>query len=165
MTPVEQPTMLYLPHLKELEVSGICALSNILKAAPNLDELIISFDCLKILMDDESTCDLLQQRIIHLDVGNWASSESDLFQRVMHTLCRVRYLCVRPTRSIILTESILSTILAQSNIDQLTRLTIVAIASEDVNKNLRQLVIDHTHLTIDDSFVVNYFGNCFVLWK
>jgi hypothetical protein len=157
--------MLNLPHLKKLEVMGICALFDFLRAAPNLDDLIIDFDCLKILMDDESTCDLLQQRIICLDVRYWTGIESDLLQRVIRVFCRLCYLCIHLKSSIMFTESVLSAILAHSNIKQLTTLTIVTRAPDDINKNLRQWMIDLTYLTVDDSFVVNHFDNFFILWK
>jgi hypothetical protein len=69
LMPLKQTLLLNLPHLiKQLDVLGICSLFDVLKAAPNIDDLLIDFDCLKILIDDQSTCDLLQQQIIHLEV-------------------------------------------------------------------------------------------------
>jgi hypothetical protein len=158
LTTLKPPTVLNLPHLKYLDVSGICAIFDVLKAASNLDDLRIDFDCLKILIDNESTCDLLQQRIIRLDVGYWTDMESDVFQRLRH-------LCIFQNSFKILSESILSTILAQSNIKQLTTLIFGSKVPDEISKDLRQWVIDHSHLTVDDSFSVAYFNNYFILWK
>ena len=157
--------MLNLPHLKELDVLGICALFDILKAAPNLDYLTIDFDCLKILLDDEPTCDLLQQRITRLDVHYWTDIESNLLQRVSHVFCHLRYLYIDLESSILLTQSILSIILAHSNIKELNALYIKSRASEEINPNLQQSVIDHTNLTMDDLFAVTRLNNHFILWK
>lgn len=157
--------MLDLPQLKQLHVSGICALFDLLKAAPNLDDLIIDFDCLKILIDDESTRNLLEQQIIHLDVNYWADIESDLFQRIIEMFHRLRYLRIDLENTLKFTESILSTVLAQLNIKQLTLLSVEKTVLDDTIKNLRQWVIDHTYLTADDSFVVDCMNDRFILWK
>jgi hypothetical protein len=157
--------MLNLPQLKHLDISGICGLLDVLKAAPNLDDLLLDYDCLTILIDDKSTWDLLQQRIVRLDVRSWTDIELDLLQRVSHEFRHLRYLCLSLKDSMVSSESILSTILAHSNIDQLAMLIVGIKVSDEINKNLRQWVIDHTHLTVDDSFAVSYINNFFILWK
>jgi hypothetical protein len=136
----------------------------VLKAAPDLDDLIIDFDCLKVLIDDESTCDLLQKQIIHLEVRNWPDNESELLHRFTRVFRCLRYLCLTLKNPNISNESV-SIILAQSNIKQLTTLIFKGKVSDEINKNLRQWVIDHTHLTADDSFTVGDINNFFILWK
>ncbi|UJR19554.1 hypothetical protein I4U23_022684 [Adineta vaga] len=77
-----QSLVLNLPHLEELQVSGKCTLFDLLNAAPNLNDLNIDFDCLKVLLDDMSTCKLLQQQIITLTVCQWTDIELHLFRRL-----------------------------------------------------------------------------------
>jgi hypothetical protein len=164
LTPSKQPTLLNLPQLKQLDVLGICSLFDVLKAAPNLDDLLIDFNCLKVLIDDKSTCDLLQKQIIHLEVRHWPDNESELLQRITRVFRCLRYLCLTLENPDISNESV-STILAQSNIKQLTTLILKGKISNEINRNLRQWVIDHTHLTPDDSFTVHDINNFFILWK
>jgi hypothetical protein len=156
---------LNLPLLEQLDVLGICSLFDVVKAAPNLNDLIINFDCLKILMDDESTCDLLQQqKITFLDIRNWPDNESELLQRLTRVFCSLRYLCII-LKNPKISDELLSIMLAQSNIKQLTALTIGGKVSDEIKKNLRQWVIDHTHLTAEDSFAAIDIDNYFILWK
>jgi hypothetical protein len=152
------------PQLRQLDVLGIFSLFDVVKASPNLNDLLIDFDCLKILIDDECTYELLQQKIIHLEVRYWPDNESDLLQRFTREFRCLRYLCLNMKNPTISNESV-STILAQSNIKQLTSLIIMCKLSDEINKNLRQWVIDHTCLTTDDSFVVADVNNFFILWK
>jgi hypothetical protein len=62
-------------------VYGICELFPLLNAASNLERLILDIDCLTILLENEATCNLLQQRIVRLHVLDWSNTESDLLQR------------------------------------------------------------------------------------
>ncbi len=136
----------------------------IVRCAQGSTQSVIDFDCLKMLIDDESTCDLLQQQIIRLEVRYWPDNESELLQRFTRVFRCLRYLCLTLKNPNISNES-LSTILAQSNIKQLTALIIEGQVSDEINKTLRQWVIDHTHLTADDSFTVDDINHFFILWK
>ncbi len=155
--------MLNLPHLKRLDVLGICSLFDILKVAPNLDDLIIDFDCLKILIDDESTCDLLQQ-VIYLEIRCWPDNGSDLLERFTRVFGSLRCLCLTLQNPNISNESI-STILVQSIIKQLTIFHIGPKVSKEIIDNLRQWMIDRTYLTVDDLFSVANINDFIVLWK
>lgn len=164
LTSLQQSVMLNLPHLKQLNVTGTCSLFDILKAAPNLDDLIIDFDCLNTLIDDEPTRDLLQQRITRLEIRYQTDIQSDSFQRLIHIFCRLIHLCVVLKSSKTLFESSLSIILAQSNIKQLNAIVVGGEISDGININ-RQWVVDRTPLTMDDIFVVNVSNGYFILWK
>lgn len=166
LTSLKQPIVLNLPQLKQLDISGTCALFDIFKAAPNLDDLLIDYDCLKFLIDDHPTCGLLEQRIIRLVLFYWPTVKSDLLQPLFRVFRRLRHLCLNPRYSMIPSaELFLSSILSQANIKQLTTLIIGIKVSDEINENLRQWVIDHTELTIDDSFAVVGIDNRFILWK
>ena len=164
LTPLKQPMALNFFQLKQLDVMGICSLVDMIKAAPNLNDLLIDVDCLRILIDDEATCDLLRQRIVHLEVRYWPDNESKLLERFTHLFHSLRYLCLTMKNPTISNEC-LSTILDQSNIKQLTTLIIGSKVSDEISQNLRQWVIDRTHLAADDSFAVVNANNYFILWK
>ncbi|CAF3551472.1 unnamed protein product [Adineta steineri] len=63
-----QSIVLHLPQLKKLKVSGSCELFRILEAAPNLNDLSITFDCYNRIINDESLCKLLEKRIVRLEI-------------------------------------------------------------------------------------------------
>ena len=165
MTLLKQASILNLPSLKQLDVSGICLLLHVLKAAPNLDELSIDFDFLKILINDQSICDLLQKQIIRLEVRHWTVIVWYLFERSICVFRRLRYLYLSLKSLGISTESILTTIFAHLNTKQLNMLTVWITVSDQFNKNLRQWVVDHTHLKANDLFAIGAIDNCFILWK
>ena len=156
--------MLNLPQLKQLNVSGTCALFSILNAAPNVDDLIIDFDCLKTLIDDEPTRSLLRQRIIRLEIRCQMDIQSDSFQRLIDVFYRLTYLCVILENSKIPMQLSLQIILAQSIIKQLTSIIIGDQIPNEITID-RQWVVDHTSLTMDDMFVVNVINGFLILWK
>jgi len=160
---LKQPTLLNLPHLKRLNALGICSLFDILKVAPNLEDLVIDFDCLKILIDDEPTCDLLQ-RVICLEIYYWPNNESDLLERFTRVFGCLRYLFLKLQNPNISNESI-STILVQPIIKQLTSFYIEAKVSEEISINLRQWMIDQTYSTVAELFSFANINNLFILWK
>ena len=161
---MKQSIMLNLPQLKQLNLLGTCPLFDILKAAPNLDDLIIDYDCLKILIDDEPTRDLLRQRIIRLEIRPKTYFPSDSFHRVIHVFDRLRHLCVILNNSKISIQSNLSIIFTQVNIKQLTSIFVNVQLVDEININ-RQWVVDHTSLTMDDEFIIDIVNGFVILWK
>ena len=164
-TSLPQSTVIRLPRLKTLSVYGICALFCLLKPAPNLDYLRVDFDCLKSLLDDEPTCHLLQQRIVRLDNGNWLSIEVDLLQNVSRLFSNLRQLIIDLRDSSTIIDSIVLAAVAHWHDKRLIWLDINGTLSDEVKTDLRQWLVDHTHLTTDDSFAVEYKNNWFSLWK
>ncbi len=164
-TPLTQTTVIKLLRLKELTVSGICPLLSFVMAAPNLDYLDISFDSLKNLLDDEQTCHLLQQRIIRLDIGDWLSTESDLLEHVSRVFSNLHQLIIGLNDSSMIMDPIVLAVLANWYDKRLHWFFINGSLSDQANKNLRQWLLDHTHLVTDDSFAVEYNDKWLTLWK
>ncbi|CAF2510025.1 unnamed protein product [Rotaria sp. Silwood2] len=159
-----QSINLELPFLKQIETSGIFELFPLLNAAPNVDYLIVYFDCLNTLFDDESTCRLLQTRIIRLNIMDWIDVKSDLLQRISKIFSSLRHLVITLKDSTVVIDEFVLKIISLWK--EKTRLSVDVTGSlpEEIRKNLRQWIIDHSHIKTEDSFTVEYNENWFDLW-
>jgi hypothetical protein len=160
-----QSIVLRLPLLKQLEISGMCELFHLLNASPNLEYLLIDFDCLKASLDNEPTCHLLKTRIVRLHIAKWIDSESNLIQRIIEVFSGLRLLGITMNNPKLLIDSFVLTIISLWKSKQRFFLGVNGLLSEEASKNLRQWIIDHCfHLMANDSFAVEYNNNWFDLW-
>ncbi len=164
LPPQSKPINLKLPFLKHIEISGICKLFPVLNAAPNVDYMIIYFDCLKTLVDDESTCHLLQTQIIRLNVIDWVDVKSDLLKRISQIFSSLRHLVITMKDSTLLIDDFLLEILSLWKEKSRLSLDIKGSLSEETKKNLRQWIINHSHIRTEDSFAIEYNDNWFDFW-
>ncbi len=155
---------LKLPFLQQIETSGIFELFPLLNAAPNFNYLIICFDCLKILLDDESTCRLLQTQTIRLNIMDWVDIKSDLIQRISHVFSSLRHLVVTLKDSKLLIDDFILKILSFCEGKSRFSIDVKGLLSTEASRNLRQWIINHSHITAEDSFAVEYNNNWFDLW-
>jgi hypothetical protein len=156
--------VLRLPRLKHLSISGICELSNVLNASPHLDTLDIHFDCLRVLLDSNSAHCLLQTGIKRLIIRHWMRTEADLVQHIIQifgSLDRINIIMNYSTSTI---DSFVVAILPFTKDKIRVSLSVEGSLSEEASTNIRQWIIDHSHLTAADSFAVRYCNNCFQLW-
>jgi hypothetical protein len=126
--------------------------------------MIIHFDCLKILLDDELTCQLVQTQIIRLNITDWIDIKSDLLERisqVFHSLCHI---VITMKDSTILIDDFVLKILSLWKDKSRLSVDVKGSISEEKKKNLRQWLINHSHITINDSFAVECNDNWFDLW-
>ena len=135
-----------------------------LTAAPNVDYLIIYFDCLKLLLADESTCHLLRTRITRLNVINWIDVKSNLLESISQIFCSLRHLVITLNDSTLLIDDFVLTILSYWKGRSRLSLDVKGSLSEETNLNLRQWIVDHSHIKTEDPFVVEYNDNWFDLW-
>jgi len=160
-----QSIVLKLPLLEQVNIIGMCELFHLLNASPNLEYLVIDFDCLKASLDNESTCHLLETRIVRLHVSSWKDSEPNLIQRIIEvfTGLRLLWIVMNDTKSLI--DSFILTVISLWKGRQRLALGVNGLLSEEASKNLRQWIIDHFfHLMVDDSFAVEYKNKWFNLW-
>ncbi len=161
----KQAVLIKLPRLKQLAVLGICPLTYFVKAAPNLDYLDVTFNCLKNLLDDEQICTLLQQRITRLDIGDWLSTEVDRLQHIARVFSNLHQLIIELTDSSTTMDSTVLAVLANWYDKQLHWLFVKGSLSDQAKENLRQWLLEHTNPITNDSFAVNYNDRSFTLWK
>ncbi|CAF0915965.1 unnamed protein product [Rotaria sordida] len=159
-----QSINLKLPFLKQIETSGIFELYPLLNAAPNLDYLIIYFDCLKTLFDNESTCYLLKTRIIRLNIMDWIDIDSDLLQRVSQIFSSLRHLVITLKDPKVHIDDFVLKIISLWKGKTRLSVDVTGLLPEEIRKNLRQWIIDHSHIKSEDSFTVEYNENWFDLW-
>lgn len=135
-----------------------------LNAAPNVDYLIISFDCLKKLLDDESTCHLLQTRIIRANIIEWDDIKSDILERISQTFSSLRHIVITLRDPQLLIDDFVLKILSLWKGKSSLSIDIKGLLSKEASTNLRQWIIDHSHMKAEDSFVVECNDDWFDMW-
>lgn len=150
--------------MKKLDVYGKCDLFDILKAAPNLCRLAIQYDCLSGQLNDKDICNLLQQRIVRLHIMDWTNVEYDLLDRTAVIFTSLYELLVSVKNEKLFVNEIAIKILSLWQNTSLFSVYINGGLSNEVEKNLRQWFIDHSHLTNNSSFAVKYNNNWLDLW-
>ncbi|CAF1023070.1 unnamed protein product [Rotaria sordida] len=159
-----QSIRLRLPRLKKLEVHGICQLFHLLQAAPNLEFLIVEYDCIKNLLDDEPACNLLQKRLIRLEIFKGENMDVEQLQRIADVFNYLIEFILNMKKSKIFIDSIILTTLTLWNKKELFSLHIGGLMSDEATKNLQEWLINHTDLTREHSFVTTYENDWFSLW-
>ncbi|CAF0737374.1 unnamed protein product [Adineta steineri] len=153
-----------LPFLKQIEIFGIFELFPLFNVAPNIDYMIIYFDCLKLLLNDESTCHLLQTQVVRLNIVNWEDIESDLIERISEIFCSLRHLVIVLKDSKILIDDFVLKVLSLWKGKSRLSIDIKGLLSKETSENLRQWIITHSHMREEDSFAVECNDNWFDLW-
>lgn len=164
LPPQSQVINLKLPLLTHIEISGICDLFPLLNSAPKVDYLIVYFDCLETILNNESTCRLLQKQIVRINITDWIDVNSDLLQRISQVFSSLRHLVITMKDPAILIEDFILNILSLWKRKSRISIDVKGSLLEETKKNLRQWVIDHSHIRTDDSFAVEYNDNWFDFW-
>ncbi|CAF1009360.1 unnamed protein product [Rotaria sordida] len=159
-----QSIVLHLPKLKRLYVKGIYEIFHLVQAAPNLEHLQIDFNCLNIVLNDVSTCELLQKRIVHLEITNFREVDSIQLDTIAQKFNHLRDLSLVFENSTIFVDSLILQVLSLWKDKKLRSLYIRGSLTDEVDKNLRQWLIDHSHLCQEDLFVVKHMTNWIAMW-
>ncbi|CAF0963237.1 unnamed protein product [Rotaria sordida] len=104
------------------------------------------------------------RQIIRLDICEWAGIEPDSLQRIAKVFKSLNHLVLVPKDSAILIDWIPLTLLKSWNSKELPSLSVAGSPSNEAKTNLRQWLIDNTHLLTEDSFGVEYQDDWFNLW-
>jgi hypothetical protein len=148
------------------------SLKSLLQVAPNLSELFIAFDNLLPIFDDNDTCQLLQNRIIHLLIIRSAPTAPNqltepYIPQLVRIFTRLRHLQIDVTNGPLIELIILSIINAFKEQSHLISLVVEGQSScNELKSNARQWLIANTHLTIDGKFDAEFKEetNRFLLW-
>ncbi|UJR29152.1 hypothetical protein I4U23_010366 [Adineta vaga] len=146
---------LKLPFLKQIEVSGILDFSPILQVAPNVDYIIIYFDCLKLLFENELTFRLLQTKIIRINIIDWVDLDSDLLEQIaqLTSLCHIVITLKDP--NLIIDDFVLKILSFWKDKSRLS-IDIKGTLTVETRTDLRQWLFKHSHIKSDDSFSVEF---------
>jgi hypothetical protein len=148
------------------------SLKSLLQVAPNLSELFIAFDNLLPIFDDNDTCQLLQNRIIHLLIIRSAPTAPNqltepFIPQLVRIFTRLRHLQIDVTNGPLIELIILSIINAFKEQSHLISLVVEGQSScNELKSNARQWLIANTHLKIDGKFDAEFKEetNRFLLW-
>ena len=175
--PQPHPPLPILSHLKRIwylhSSRESQALKSLLQIAPNLSELFIAFDNLLPMFDDSDTCQLLQNRIIHLLIlRSTPTAPTQLTEQSLphfvRIFRRIRHLQIDVTNGPLIESIILAVLNAFQHQVQLISLVVEGQSSSDQLKlNARQWLIDNTDcFCLDGKFDAEFKiqTNRFLLW-
>lgn len=154
---------LYLPHLLNLHVTGPCDIFRIVQAAPNLQYLRTDFDCLNTLLNITATCELLQKRIVHLELVRIREVDWFHLNNCAQKLPNIRNLIVSLENPTVYIDSLILQILSLWA-DNLCSLCINGSLTPETDQNLCQWLINHSHLRQENSFFIENTRNRISLW-
>ncbi|CAF3788387.1 unnamed protein product [Rotaria sp. Silwood1] len=159
-----QSIVLRLPWLKKLSISGIIELSHLLSISPNLDKLNVNFNCLKALLENNSTHCMLQTGITRLCIMDWIDTKSDLMSTIVQRFGSLCHIAIAMTDPTLIVDSFILSIIPFWKIKPKFSLLVEGLLSEDVRTNLRQWIIDNSYLTEEDSFSIQYDEKQCKIW-
>ncbi|CAF3092373.1 unnamed protein product [Rotaria sp. Silwood2] len=159
-----QSIVLHLPQLKRLHVKGICEIFHLVQAAPNLECLRINFNCLNVVLEDKSTCELLQKRIVDLEINRFQEIDSIQLDVIARKFNHLRDFSLSLESPTVFVDSLILKVLSLWKDKNLRGLYIRGLLTDEMNKNLRQWFINQSHLRQEDSFVVEYRTNWISMW-
>lgn len=155
---------LQLPRLKQIEISGICDLSPVLHAAPNVDYFIIDFDCLKFLINHPTMCQLLQKQILRVNIIDWIDTQSDLLEKLAQIFTSLRHIVITMKDLTVFIDQFVVKILSLWRDRSPLSIDVKGSLLEENQTNLRQWITSNSHVTEEDSFAIEYKNNWFDLW-
>ncbi|CAF1371812.1 unnamed protein product [Rotaria magnacalcarata] len=159
-----QPIVLHLPHLKRFNVNGIYEIFHLVEAAPNLDYLKIDLNSFNMALDDISTCELLQKRIVNLEITNIQEIDSIPLGIISRQFSNLRDLSLCVEKSTVFIDSLILAVLSMWKDKNLRSFHIKGSLTYDVSKNLSQWLINYNNLDSGDSFHVEYDSKWIVVW-
>ncbi|CAF1122631.1 unnamed protein product [Adineta steineri] len=149
-TPIEtQSVVLHLPQLKKLKVAGSCELFRILEAAPNLNDLSITFDCYNRIINDESLCKLLEKRIVRLEIFRLEHNQKIQLDLIIKKFTNLRHmvLCISDSSADI--DSLFLQGLEMWREEELIYLCLKGPLSQNRRSTVHQWFNDHSYLQIE----------------
>ncbi|CAF1375029.1 unnamed protein product [Adineta ricciae] len=161
-TTSNKPIVFHLPYLKQLRIDGTCELSNLLDAASDLYQFNVDFDCVKMFIQNHARSTRTNVRSI--DIFNWTDTHAELLQHITQTFVTLNHVNIHMASRTSTMDSFLLEYLPVCKNGMQVSLGVKGSLSEQVQTNIRQWVIDHSHLSEKDSFAVQYRRDWFQLW-
>ncbi|CAF2698248.1 unnamed protein product [Rotaria sp. Silwood2] len=159
-----QPVILHLPQLKSLYVKGTYEIFHLVRAAPNLEHLNINFNCLSMVLDDASTCELLNKGIVDLEITDFQEVDSIQLDGIAQKFNHLRDLSLALKNPTVFVDSLILKVILLWRDKNLRSLYINGSLTDEMSKNFRQWLINHSHLCQEDLFTVEYKTNWITLW-
>lgn len=135
-----------------------------IEAAPNLDDLSIDFVCYKKMIDNQSICQLLEKRIVRLEISRLPRDHTIRLDVISQQFTNLRHLILRAKDSTDFVDSLLLQALEMWRKEGPIYLCMQGCLSRNACENLRQWFIDHSHLGVENSFGIDYHNAWIHLW-
>ncbi|CAF3304838.1 unnamed protein product [Rotaria socialis] len=116
------------------------------------------------VLDDVSTCELLQKRIVHLEVTNIKEIDTIPLDIIAQKFNNLRDLSLWVEEPAVFIDSLILAVLSMWKDKNLRSFYIKGSLTDDVSKTLSQWVIDESYLDGEDSFYVEYDSKWIVVW-
>ncbi|CAF2075492.1 unnamed protein product [Rotaria magnacalcarata] len=135
-----------------------------LQAAPNLDHLQITFSCLMTSLNHIFTCELLQKRIVILETTGFHEVDFIQLEIIAQTFIHLHNFNLSLENSTSLVKSIILKVLSFWRHTNIRGVYIRGLLTKEVSNDLRQWLVDHSHLGQDDPFIITYTNNWIFMW-
>ncbi|CAF3524657.1 unnamed protein product, partial [Rotaria sp. Silwood2] len=165
MMQLTEPVILHLPRLKYLQVEGKCELFHLLNAASSLHELSVDFDSFSRIMDNEAVHQLLQQRIVCLEIFRLRDIHKLRLDTIFKLFPLIRNLVLSVKDSSVFIDSLVwQTLNIWKEQQQHAYLCIKGPLSDEGNQTLRKWLMEHIYTPITDSFAFDYQNKWIHFW-
>ncbi|CAF3413030.1 unnamed protein product [Rotaria socialis] len=117
------------------------------------------------VLDDVSTCELLQKRVVQLKITNIQEIDSIPLDIIAQKFNNLRDLSLWVEEPAVFIDSLTLTVLSMWKDKNLRSFYIKGSLTDDVSKNLSQWLMNHSHLDSDDLFLVEYDSKWITVWS
>ncbi|CAF1070097.1 unnamed protein product [Rotaria magnacalcarata] len=135
-----------------------------IQVAPNLDCLKIDLGSLKMVLDDVSTCELLQKRVVQLKITNIQDVDSIPLDIIAQKFNNLRDLSLWVEKPTVFIDSLTLTVLSMWKDKNLRSFYIKGSLTDEAAKNVSEWLMNHSHLDDEDSFLVEYDAKWITVW-
>ncbi|CAF2028148.1 unnamed protein product [Rotaria magnacalcarata] len=135
-----------------------------IQVAPNLDCLKIDLGSLKMVLDDVSTCELLQKRVVQLKITNIQDVDSIPLDIIAQKFNNLRDLSLWVEKPTVFIDSLTLTVLSMWKDKNLRSFYIKGSLTDEAAKNVSEWLMNHSHLDDEDSFLVEYDTKWITVW-
>ncbi|CAF1176703.1 unnamed protein product [Rotaria magnacalcarata] len=115
-------------------------------------------------LDDISTCELLQKRIVNLGITNIQEIDSIPLGIISRQFSNLRDLSLCVEKSTVFIDSLILAVLSMWKDKNLRSFHIKGSPTDEATKNVSEWLMDHSHLDGEDSFYVEYDSKWIVVW-
>lgn len=143
---------------------GTCDLFPIVQSAPNLENIKMEFNCFNDILNNTNACELLQKRIVHLELTDIQDFSLIPLDKIATIFNNLRDLSLWLENLSVFIDSLILKVLSMWKDKNLRSLYMKGKLTDEVSQNLQQWLIDHSHLTQEDLFFVEYESNWTVIW-
>ncbi|CAF4560737.1 unnamed protein product [Rotaria magnacalcarata] len=116
------------------------------------------------VLDDVSTCELLQKRVVQLKITNIQDVDSIPLDIIAQKFNNLRDLSLWVEKPTVFIDSLTLTVLSMWKDKNLRSFYIKGSLTDEAAKNVSEWLMNHSHLDDEDSFLVEYDAKWITVW-